>query len=367
MDFAASRRRPVLRSLLRSVVFGPLWVAQVITGAKSFADNPVLGNAALNRMGLHAFRTSLAHRLAERRRQSLSGLVEAADRAAFDRDGIVVKPDFLPRREFEQLLDEVKAYRGLAREEVQGDTVTRRITLSPAVLKSMPTVRSLLAAPAFQGVTRYAGSFDAEPMFYLQTILSRTRDAPPDPQQNLHSDAFHPTAKAWLFLTDVAPDAAPLTYVKGSHKATEARLAWERRRSIDANLSADIRTRRGSFRLDPAELGALGLPQPSVIAVPANTLVVADTFGFHARGPSDRAALRVEIWGYLRHSPFLPWSRLGLWKFAPLARRRAAIFWRASDLAEAIGLKRNVWRARPDCSAFDRPSGNTLRPSDAAI
>ncbi len=30
----------------------------------------------------------------------------------------------------------------------------------------------------------------------------------------------------------------------------------------------------------------MGLPEPRIFAVPANTLVVADTFGFHARGPA---------------------------------------------------------------------------------
>ena len=36
-------------------------------------------------------------------------------------------------------------------------------------------------------------------------------DGPPDPQVELHSDAFHPSLKAWLFLTDVAEGAQILT------------------------------------------------------------------------------------------------------------------------------------------------------------
>jgi hypothetical protein len=186
--------------------------------------------------------------------------------------------------------------------------------------------------------------------------LTRAHDGPSDPQRALHADAFHPTAKAWLFLTDVAPDAAPLTYVKGSHLPTPARVNWEHGRGIDANGSPDIRTRRGSFRIDPAELTALGLGPPSAVAVPANTLVVADTFGFHARGPSDRAVTRVEIWGYLRHTPFLPWPRLAIWNVKALARRRADIFWRWRDFAEAMGLRRNAWRTRHNVSAFDGPA-----------
>src|ERR1700694_3362140 len=54
---------------------------------------------------------------------------------------------------------------------------------------------------------------------------------PPDPQTALHADTFHPTVKAWLFLTDVAADAGPFTYVPGSHRLTPERLPLEMRSS----------------------------------------------------------------------------------------------------------------------------------------
>ena len=55
----------------------------------------------------------------------------------------------------------------------------------------------------------------------------------PDPQLELHSDTFHPSLKAWLFLTDVPEDGRPLTYVAGSHRLTPDRLAWEKRRTVE--------------------------------------------------------------------------------------------------------------------------------------
>src|SRR5438067_1683458 len=133
---------------------------------------------------------------------------------------------------------------------------------------------------------------------------------PADPQTVLHADTFHPTVKAWLFLTDVAEEAGPFTYVPGSHRLSPERLDWERRMSLAARHSPNAEIRQGSFRIDQAELPSLGLPQPRSFAVPGNTLVVADTFGFHARGPSNRPSLRVEIWAYGRRSPFLPWATL---------------------------------------------------------
>jgi hypothetical protein len=73
---------------------------------------------------------------------------------------------------------------------------------------------------------------------------------------------------------------------------------------------ADRMSSRGSFRISAAELPDLGLPKPRRFAVPGNTLIVADTFGFHARVPATRPSTRVEIWGYGRRSPFLPWTGL---------------------------------------------------------
>ena len=125
-------------------------------------------------------------------------------------------------------------------------------------------------------------------------------------------------------MTDVAEDAGPFTYVPGSHRLTAERLAWERRMSLAARHSSNAEIRQGSFRIDPAELPSLGLPQPRGFAVPANTLIVADTFGFHARGPSTRPSLRVEIWAYGRRSPFLPWAALLPWTTTGLGTAQRA-------------------------------------------
>ena len=200
-------------------------------------------------------------------------------------------------------------------------------------------------------------SFDVEPMFYLQTILTHTHQGPPDPQLKLHADTFQPSVKAWLFLTDVEERGAPFMFVPGSHRPTEARLAWEKAMSIAVSSDGERLSRRGSFRIEPADLPALGLPPPKAIAVRANTLVVADTFGFHSRGISDQPSMRVEIWAYGRHSPFVPWTSSVLWWTRRMARRRAGLFWWWGDRLEKMGGKPNVWRRREAVSAFDEKTG----------
>jgi phytanoyl-CoA dioxygenase PhyH len=331
----------------------PWWAAQLLTGAKSFMDNPLLGSRRLNELGLHTWRLGLADRMASARRRRLAHLLDESDRADFDRDGFVVKRGFLPEADFAALLAQVRAYRGEAREQLQGNTVTRRIACDLQTGRRIPALHALQRLPAWRGLISYAGSYDTLPMVYVQTVLSQVRPGDPDPQEQLHSDTFHATVKAWLFLTDVEPGEMCFTYVPGSHRLTPQRLAWERRMSLEMSPTSDRLTRRGSFRVEPEELPGLGLPPPVQFAVPANTLVVADTHGFHARGASSQPCRRVEVWAYGRRNPFLPWAGLDAWRLGDLVDRRVGLAWTAGDVLERLRIKRQVWRLREGIGAFD--------------
>ncbi|MCB1377822.1 MAG: phytanoyl-CoA dioxygenase family protein [Alphaproteobacteria bacterium] len=321
----------------------PLWTVALASGAKSFRDNKIIGSPALNRMGLHVARISLAHKLAWSRRRKLAHLVSDADRNAFDRDGFVAKRNFLDSEAFSALRDEALAFRGPAREMIQGDTITRRIALDGPALSAMPRVAALLRRPDWRGLMRYVGSFDQEPLYYIQTILSHVKEGAPDPQTNFHADTFHPSVKAWFFLTDVTEDEGPFCYVPGSHRLTPERLAWERDMSLAAAQQADSYSARGSFRASAADMARMKLPEPVAFAVPGNTLVVGDTVGFHARGLSARPSRRVEIWAYGRRNPFLPWTGLDPLSLPILAEARVPAMWRALDFGQRLGIARNSW------------------------
>ena len=315
-----------MRSLLRRTLLMPFWFTQVFSQEKFFARNPIIGSRRLNERGLHTARVAAACRLAEARRRRLARLIDPEDRRRFDREGFIIKGDFLPADLFAELVAEVRNLRAPAREMVEGDTVTRHIALDPAVLKRVPAAHRLLQLREYRNLISYAGSSAAAPMVYLQTVLSHAADGPPDPQRDLHTDTFHPTVKAWLFLTDTEPGAMPFVYVPGSHRLTPQRLGWERRMAIAASHAARQDYCRPEPRLvraiDKDELAALGLPPPREISVPANTLVVADTFGFHARGTSAAPTTRVEIWAFGRRNPFLPWTGLDPWAIAALGLRK---------------------------------------------
>jgi hypothetical protein len=338
---------------MRQALLMPFWLAQIFSQEKFFARNPVIGSRRLNERGLHTARVTIAGRLAAARRGRLAHLIDPGDRARFDRDGFIVKRDFLPPDLFADLVAQARALRAPAREMVEGDTITRHIALDPAALERAPAARRLLERREFRNLVSYAGASVAAPMVYLQTVLSGAVAGPPDPQTDLHTDTFHPTVKAWLFLTDVAEDAMPFVYVPGSHRLTPQRLQWERQMSIAASGGPPVDAHRLVRAVPEAMLGDLGLPPPQPIAAQANTLVVADTFGFHARGASARPTTRVEIWAFGRRNPFLPWTGLDPWSIAALGLRKPALYWKSVDLLEGLGLGRQRWQARGDLSAFD--------------
>lgn len=318
----------------------PWWAAQLLTGAKSFVDNPIIGSRRLNARGLHAGRVALAQRMTMRRRARLSKTVVPSDRRAFDRDGVVVIRDFLPADQFAALQQQVAAFEGEARETVQGDTITRRFAVDPAATRAIPAIRAFLTNPRWRSLARYVASFDIEPLLYIQTILTQRRAASPDPQINLHADTFHPAMKAWLFLEDVSEATGPFNFVIGSHQLTPERLEWERQRSLTVKDGDCRLSGRGSFRVEPEELAGLGLPPPTSFAVPANTLVVADTYGFHARGMSEGRTTRLELWAYGRRNPFWPVAGFDPWSLPGLAERRVTLRWLVRDLIAA-------WVAQP--------------------
>lgn len=325
-------------------VKAPLWAAGVIGSDKSFRQNPILGSRRLNAWGLHRRRVALAARMAERRRAALAAGVPAAFREDFDRDGFVIRPDFLPREAFERLRERLATETFEAREMRQGQTVTRMIPLDPANLARLPEARAAVHDPELVAGLRYVASTGGQPVWHLQTVIAEPQHGQADPQTALHSDTFHATAKAWLFLQDVGPEDGPFVYAPGSHRLTPERLEWEHRQSLRATDDPRSHHGLGSFRIDPEDFAALGYRPAVPVAVRANTLVFADTYGFHARSVSTRPTLRMELHGYLRRNPFLPWPGFDPVGLVGLGDRQLAIYLGWLDLPERLTGRRSIWR-----------------------
>ena len=317
------------------VLLAPLWVLQLATSAKSFLDNPIIGSRRLNRRGLHLARVKAAAALCRWRRARVAHRVPKEWRETFDRDGFVVINDVVPPAEFAELRTALLAYRGPAREMQQGDAITRRLAIDPDMLAAIPALRRLLERKDLVALFHYVAGFRTTPLHYIQTIVSRHSGNQPDPQETLHADSFHSSLKAWLFLNPVAADEGPFCYVRGSHRFTPERLDWERRRSLADPRSIDRLSARGSPRISEQDLTDMNLAPAERVVVPGNTLVVADTLGFHARGASARPGERVEIWSYARRNPFLPWLGGDFLSLPGLAERRVPWLWRLRDRFQA--------------------------------
>ena len=334
----------------------PLHALALFTRAKSFRDNPVLGDAVLNRRGLHLRRRLIARRLGAARRRRLEGLVPPADRAAFERDGFILRHDFLDPETFRRFRDEVLGLESPAREAVIDDTLTRLIPLDAGALRRLPTVRAVLEGQAYRGLLDYVGSFRRRPALYVQTVYSNHCDGPRDIQTFLHADTFHPTVKAWLYLEDVDVDAAAFTYVPGSHRDTPRRLAWERRCSIGARTAGDRMHAEGSFRVTEAQAQRMGYAPPRRLSAGANTLVVADTSGFHARGLTAQKSRRIAIYAMSRPNPFLPWTGGDLLGWTGLHARIQRLGWATEAALARLTRKRTAWRWVGSRSAATPPS-----------
>ncbi|RVT90016.1 phytanoyl-CoA dioxygenase [Rhodovarius crocodyli] len=333
----------------------PLHAAALATGAKSFENNPLIGSARLNRWGLHMARRRIALRLAELRRRAMADYLSPDDREAFLRDGYLIKRDFLPAAAFQAMREELFAARIEAREFIDGYSLTRLIPLDAQTLPRLPATTAALEHPQYRALHDYIGSFRLQPYRFVQTIYSNFRAAEPDVQSDYHMDTFHPTVKSWLFVEDVAEEEAGFTYVPGSHMPTQRHLEWEQALSIRAAHAEDRSTREGSLRIEPEEIAALGYRTPVKFSAPANTLVIADTSGFHRRGVTDARTRRIAIWSYARGNPFRPWAGGDVLGATGLDKRAVRLFWSAQDALKRARGKTGGWRWVGERSPVDPP------------
>ncbi|MEZ5203443.1 MAG: phytanoyl-CoA dioxygenase family protein [Acidimicrobiales bacterium] len=117
----------------------------------------------------------------------------------------------------------------------------------------------------------------------------------PDPQADVHTDTFFPTHKVWLYLTDVTEQDGPLVYYPRSQRLSPRSLAAVYRESTSAAS--------GSRRIEADEPARRRLAR-KVFTESANTLVVADTSGYHGRHQGAPPGTRTSLHLQFRPDPF---------------------------------------------------------------
>jgi hypothetical protein len=122
----------------------------------------------------------------------------------------------------------------------------------------------------------------------------------------LHADMHYATFKAWLYLNDVDEENGAFVFSPGSHRMTPARLSYEYEASVRvAQSRRDGTYQRVPYALirqpSPAQSRAMGLCEVSMNSK-ANTLIIANTQGFHRQGDFKPGLVREAIYFCFRTS-----------------------------------------------------------------
>jgi hypothetical protein len=297
-----------------------IWFIQVFTWHKSFKKNPIIGNLFLNKLGLHVVRYTISHLFFNIRQVFLFFLMTSSQRKAFKKDGYLIVKDFLPKSDFEKLKNEAQNYDGEYLEIKEGPTITRRVFLDKNLIQNYPHLNRFCNHKSLLKLIRYASSKNRWPSFHIENIIhGKDTDKSHDPQKILHSDCFHPTIKAWLFIENVNELNGPFNYVKSSNQFSFKRLRWEYQQSILASRKEEKTNKKrnwdGSFRANQNDLIMMGYESPIPLIVAENSLVIANTHGFHRRGNAHHRSSRMSIWMQCRDNPFnlfiIPSPKLG--------------------------------------------------------
>lgn len=302
-------------------------VFSIVTSMKVFSDRWV-GSPTLNAYGLHKKRLKTAQAIGKFRRfQTVRA--RSADEAELLDQGCVAIENFLSEQDFATLYDEVShAVAGAAEadpppakpkvwgfgdierhdwgfDRFDGSTLNRFI--DPGPLATALAHRRALnrLSRIVTGRKHRAGR-----VLIYQTINGDDSEVP-DHQREFHRDTFFNALKYWFFLDPVRAEDGPMTYIPESHKLTQRRIEWEEARAeaaVAARVAGNRTGMTGSFRISEQEIADLGLPPPKSFTVPANTLIVANVFGFHRRGDAELGTTRLALYGNHRPQPFIPFG-----------------------------------------------------------
>jgi hypothetical protein len=272
--------------------------------ARMATVNKTVDSPLLNRLGAQALRSVVARSVFE----MMPAPAEAEVSAAVDelrREGVVIVADFLPPDLFEEVRGECRRLLAARRDEVRAVQVGPNLHEIAEVCRfragELAATQLFFDDPRLGALLRAA---ERRPQCrrYAVTTVERLTQGPlgagRDPECEMHSDCFFNTHKAWLYLNDVGMETGPFAFVRRSHRLTLDQVRFIYRESCRENL--------GSRRITRAELERAGLEE-TVITCPQNTLVVANTLGYHRRLRGQPGRERYALHVQLRTNPFAWW------------------------------------------------------------
>jgi hypothetical protein len=277
------------------------------------------GPPALNLAGFQVARALAKHAELAVRRRPRTLLAEQ-----LHRDGVVTVPEFLAADAFAAVRAEFDASRRVLPYEPLGAyalAVSEEDFVAGQALPAWAsgggldvmqhqdafphTIEHLARNRNIADTVEQAGGRRVRELPWLHTLVMQRDDAadrssvPPRGEYVLHADVHYPTFKAWLYLCDVDEGNAAFEYVVGSHRLSTSRLRYEYAASV-AVARARADGTYGSRPYEHVRRDRSGwvdsLPRRAMVA-PANSLVIANTSGFHKRGDflDDRPREMIEV------------------------------------------------------------------------
>ena len=272
----------------------PAFLGQVYSNEKFVTSE-------LNSLGLHIYRILLADQIHEKRSPALDGAA-----ALYSRNGYVKINNFLP-------LDEFRRLRNRFESEIRGNLAMKISFNDSSFFLRYPEFTTLI-----KKCCHVRSLSDDAPGGVPRSQFWNLRHCGVDPQYRFHTDTFHPVCKLWLYLGDIGEETGPLTLVKGSHRASLHRLQWEYETSL-LTPHSDLWDRRvqkdskpGAFRIlenatekeELQELERIGYNDIVRLTGAANTLIIANTRGFHKRGQASPGTIRQQLTVQYRSKAF---------------------------------------------------------------
>ncbi len=292
----------MMKAIAKKVIHLPLF--------RILSKDKLVKSKVLNKMGVQPFRIYLA--------QKRYGMKSTPHADAYSEeintlqnDGILVIENFLPENEFSALEEECqRIMKNEKMDDVRQDgsnTISMK-SLFKLDSKTYPGVFSFLSNKKlknlFEAAEKRKISFSKGNITVLIQHLQQGYDKTLlDPETELHSDTFFNTHKAWLYMNDVEMKNAPFVFVKGSHKVEKTnhyQIAYDYTNGKIERAKSD---RGGSRRISEEELKKDDMER-SVYMCKKNTLVIANTMGYHCREEGEGGNERLTLAVSARFNPF---------------------------------------------------------------
>jgi hypothetical protein len=295
------RAKAVLAEVLEPIRRIPRW----LHGGVGYHRGP----AWVNRLGYQVFRAAYKN-VGWHLRSSEAPAHVRADVERLERDGCITIPDFLAPEAFARVRAEFDASRAeLPYEAVvveDNGVVEDQLTLARHPEAFPATLAEVVNSERLWAIVGAALRRPVLPPRASARSWRRLADAPKARgfghvvgANYVHADMHFPTFKAWLYLCDIDEVNGAFRFALGSHKMTLARLRYE----YDASIRVAANRHEGGSPDDPYALvrapterqqRQLKLNCTSIVGK-KNTLVIANTQGFHQQGEFQLGTVREAI------------------------------------------------------------------------